>query len=122
MDDIRGVREASARLADDVRALDAADLERATVDHIRAELDALEDGLTPVEALLAGDPLVNVARRIPGVALQVEAADSLVEAGTSLVEAGQIGLGLADRVVDLREADAADPEVALMPGLVELMA
>ena len=58
----------------------------------------------------------------PPLAPQVEAADSLVEAGTSLVEAGQIGLGLADRVVDLREADAADPEVALMPGLVELMA
>ena len=122
VDDIRGVRESSARLADDVRALDAAGLERATVDHIRAELDALEAGLTPVGALLAGDPLVNVARRIPGVALQVAAADSLVEAGTSLVEAGQLGLGLADRVVDLREADAADPEVALMPGLVELMA
>ena len=122
VDDIRGVREASARLADDVRALDAADLERATVDHIRAELDALEQRLAPVEELLAADPLVSLARGIAAVAPQVEAADSLVEAGSSLVEAGQIGLGLADRVVDLREADAADPEVALMPGLVELMA
>ena len=56
VDDIRGVREASARLADDVRALDAADLERATVDHIRAELDALEERLAPVEALLAVTP------------------------------------------------------------------
>ena len=122
VDDIRGVRETSAQLADDVRALDAADLQRTTVDHIRDELTALGDSLAPIEALLAGDPLVSVARRIPAVAPQVAAADSLVEAGTSLVEAGRIGLGLADRVVDLREADAADPEFALMPGLVELMA
>ena len=122
VDDIRGVRETSAHLADDVRALDAADLQRTTVDHIRGELTALGDRLAPIEALLASDPLVSVARRIPAAALQVEAAESLVEAGSSLVEAGRIGLGLADRVVDLREADAADPEVALMPGLVELMA
>ena len=65
---------------------------------------------------------MSLARRIAALAPQVEAADFSVEAGSSLVEAGQIGLGLADRVVDLREADAADPEVALMPGLVELMA
>jgi len=122
LDDIRGVRETSAHLADDVRALDAADLQRTTVDHIRGELDALEERLSPIEDLLADDPLVGLARRLPGAAPQVQAADSLVEAGVSLVEAGQIGLGLADRVVALREADDADPEFALMPGLVELMA
>jgi len=122
VDDIRGVRESSARLADDVRALDAADLQRTTVDRIRGELDALEGRLAPVQGLLANDPLVGLARRLPAAAPQVQAADSLVEAGASLVEAGHIGLGLADRVVALREADDADPEFALMPGLVELMA
>ncbi len=122
VDDIRGVRETSAHLADDVRALDAADLQRTTVDHIRGEMVVLGERLAAVEDLLAGDPLVSLVRHIPAVAPQVAAADSLVEAGTSLVEAGSIGLGLADRVVDLREADAADPEFALMPGLVELMA
>jgi hypothetical protein len=122
VDDIRGVRESSARLADDVSTLGAADLQRNTVDHIRSELDALEERLAPIEDLLADDPLVGLARRLPGAAPQVQAADSLVAAGASLVEAGHIGLGLADRVVALREADDADPEFALMPGLVELMA
>ena len=62
------------------------------------------------------------ARGLPLADEQLAAAAALLEAGTSLVEAGHIGLGLAGDVVALREADEADPEFALLPGLVELVA
>ncbi len=38
------------------------------------------------------------------------------------MEAGGLGLGVADRFIDLREANDAEPDFAMMPGLVELMA
>ncbi|MFV2064824.1 MAG: DUF4012 domain-containing protein, partial [Chloroflexota bacterium] len=39
----------------------------------------------------------------------------------SLVEAGELGLGVADRFVGLREANDTDPDFAMMQGLVGLM-
>ena len=122
VDDIRGVRETSAQLADDVRALDAADLQRTTVDHIRDELTALGDSLAPIEALLAGDPLVSVARRIPPWPPRLQPPTPSWRPARPSWRPAASGSRLADRVVDLREADAGDPEFALMPGLVELMA
>ena len=122
IDEVRSVREASVRLADEARALEPADLDRASVERIRSGLDDLDERLVPVRAVLDEDLLVDLARRVPGAAVQVQAADDLLEAADSLVEAGHIGLGLADQVVSLREADAADPAFALLPGLVELVA
>ncbi len=66
--------------------------------------------------------MVAAARAVPVLGDQVAAADSLVAAADALLEAGDIGLGLAYEVVGLREANDADASVALMPGLVELMA
>jgi hypothetical protein len=122
LDDVRVAREAARRLSEDAGSMEAATLDRAAVDRLRGDLETLEERLTPVRALLAGDPLVGLARELPGADRQVVAATALLDAGASLVAAGRIGLGLAEEVVTLREANDADPDAALMPGLVEFVA
>jgi hypothetical protein len=120
--DAESLGETARSLASDVRSMQIADLDRASLERLRAGLGELDVRLAPVRDLLNDDPLVGVARQLPGSAGQVESAEALVEAAESLVEAGHIALGLADRVVSLREANDADPDFALLPGLVELMA
>jgi hypothetical protein len=121
IDDARSVRSTAERLADEFRALQPADLDRATVDGLRADVADLDHHLVPLADAL-DDPLVRAARAVPGVSDQVAAAGALLGAAGDLVDAADIGLGLADRVVTLREADAADASVGMMAGLVELMA
>jgi hypothetical protein len=116
--DVRDARQAAQRLADVARSLGTGDLDRASVDRLRGDLDELDGRLMPVRNLLAGDPLVDLARQLPAAAVQVEAAEALVQAADSLLEAGHIGIDLADRVVSLRESNDADPEFELLPGLV----
>jgi hypothetical protein len=122
LDDVRVAREAARRLSADAGSMEAATLDRGAVDRLRGDLEMLEERLAPVRDLLADDPLVGLARELPGADRQITAATALLHAGASLVEAGRIGLGLADEVVTLREANDADPEAALMPGLVQFVA
>jgi hypothetical protein len=122
IDDVREVRVTADRLSTRLDSLGIEDLDRATVEGLRSDLNELDGRLAPMVDVLADDPLVGIARQVPALAVQVQAAESLSQAGTSLVEAGQIGIDLADSVVSLREANASDSEFALLPGLVELMA
>ena len=122
IEDVRIVRATALRLADEAGSLGSGDLDRASVDRLRADVAELDARLAPVRGLLSGDPLVGLARAVPAGAVQVRAAEDLVGAAESLVEAGQIGIGLADAVVTLRETNESEPEFALLPGLVELMA
>jgi hypothetical protein len=122
LDDVRLAREAASRLSQESGSIEPATLDRAAVDRLRGDLQVLDDRLAPVRSVLKDDPLVGLARQLPGADRQISAATALLDAGASLVEAGRIGLGLADEVVALSEANDADPEFALMPGLVELMA
>jgi hypothetical protein len=121
IDDVRGVRDVASRLAETARTLDPADLDRATVAELRADLEDMDARLGPIRDAVAGDPLVSVAAMIPAVEPQIAAADALVAAADDLVAAGELGLGVADRFVDLREANDADPGFAMVPGLVGLM-
>ena len=122
LDDMQAARQSARQLANQARALQPATLNQTSVDRLRSSLAALDDDLQPLRALVDDDPIVAVAARLPGLDAQVGAADALVGAADALVEAGGLGLGLADRVVELREANDADPSFALLPGLVELMA
>ncbi|MFV2064629.1 MAG: hypothetical protein ACC726_14135, partial [Chloroflexota bacterium] len=109
VDDVRGVRDSAQRFSDRARALEAAGLDRDAVDGLRAGLEDLDRRLEPIRGLVQDDPLVAVARALPAIGTQVEAADALIRAADSLVEAGELGLGVADRFVDLREANDTDP-------------
>ncbi len=120
--DIADVRQAARQLSNQAKAVKPATLNQATVDLLRSSLDELDERMEPVRDLVEGDPIVGFARGLPRLGEQIQAADSLVAAADALVEAGDLGLGLADEVVTLREANDADPSVALLPGLVELMA
>ena len=122
VDDIRDARQSARALANQARALKPAELNRTSVDRLKTSLATLDEDLGPLRTLVNDDPLVSIAARVPVLGTQVGSADALVGAADALVEAGGIGLGLADRVVGLREANEADHSFALMPGLVELMA
>lgn len=122
MDEIRGLRESAQRVADQVRDLEPAALDGVAVAELRDGLTMLDARMDPVRSVVQGDPIVRVAALLPGLGTQIDAADDLVSAADALVEAGTIGLDVADRFVALRAADAADPEFAMMPGLVGLMA
>jgi hypothetical protein len=120
--DVAAVRQSARQVANQASALEPANLDRASLDRLSASFEALEGDLAPLRELIDTDPIVDVARGLPGIGTQVEAADSLVLAADALLEAGNLGLGLAGDVVELREANDADPAFALMPGLVELVA
>ena len=74
---------------------------------LQADVRTLDEHLRPLTSAL-DDPLVAVAKRLPGVAVQADAADALLQAAGDLVEAADIGLDLADQVVTMREADEAE--------------
>ena len=103
------------------RELGPADLDRGTLDDLRAEMSDVETHLVPLRAALADDPLVGLARGLPLSGDQVRAADELVAAADELLAAGDTGLGVAERVVTLREADAADDSTPTLPGLVSIV-
>ena len=121
-DDLDQARQAARRLANQVTALTPASLEQATLERLATSRLELEAALEPLDELVSEDPLVGLARIVPIVGEQIDAADALLDAGTALTEAADIGLGLADEVVTVREANLADRSVPLMPGLVELLA
>lgn len=121
LDDLRELRVTAQRVSDQVRGLDAGDVGREAIDDLRADLALLDGGLAPFRGLLADDPLVAVAAWLPLVGDQVSGARSLVSAADELLVAADVGLDLADRYVELREAQAQDPDASLMQGLVGLM-
>lgn len=122
IDDFRLVRASAVALSAEARALDPAAIDRPTLERLRGEVASLETRLDPLRMLVEDDPVAAALRIVPGLGAQLEAAGQLVDASGSLLEASRLGLDLADRMVTLREANAADPTVAVLPGLVEIMA
>jgi Protein of unknown function (DUF4012) len=122
VDDIRGLRGSAQAVADQVRALEPATLDGAAVAELRDGLTMLDARMDPVRAVVQDDPIVRVAALLPGLGTQIDAADDLVSAADALVQAGTIGLDVADQFVALRAANASDPEFAMMPAVVGLMA
>ena len=122
VDHARQVRAAASRLSAQASALEPAGVDRAAVERMRVDITDLRTNLLPIEEVIEGDPLASLARALPGIDDQLQAAEALVAAADALVEAGELGLSLADRVVDVRERNEADPDTAVVPELVAIMA
>jgi hypothetical protein len=122
---IESARSLSARagaFADEVRGLGVGDIDAATLERLRGELDKIEADLAPVRDTLQGDLLVGALRELPLVGTQVRDADQLVSASDHLVDAGGISLDIGDRFVSVRTAAAAEGGPSLTQGLVRLVA
>ena len=98
-------------------------IDRATIDSLDADAAAARARLDGLHGLLAGDPLIGLARALPLTAANIRGADSVVAAAGDLIDAVDDGLTIGGRFVDIRAAQAADPQNAsAISQLVELMA
>jgi hypothetical protein len=98
-------------------------IDRTTIDSLDADAAAARARLDRLHGLLAGDPLIGLARVVPLTAANVRGADSVVAAAVDLLDAVDRGLVLGRRFVDIREARNADPtNASTLSQLVELMA
>jgi len=84
-------------------------IDRATVDALDADMASARGRLDNLQALLAGDPLIRVARAFPFTAANVRGADDVVAGAGDLLDAVGQGLAIGRQFVDIREAQAADP-------------
>jgi len=78
-------------MVDRVRA-SGLDLDGATMASLDQDLDAAMVRFERIEGLMAGDPLVAVARALPNAGTSVPAADSVVAAAGDLLDAVEEGL------------------------------
>ena len=120
-EDLQQLRASAERLSDDVEGLDPASLDRVALNEIKAEFNVLASYLEPISEAV-DDPLISFLGGLGPVASEYEATTSFVSAAESLVEVGDIGLGLVDQVVTMREQNELDPDFELTAGLVELIA
>jgi Protein of unknown function (DUF4012) len=98
-------------------------IDRATVDALDADLASARGRLDGLQGLLAGDPLIRIARAFPLTAANVRGADDVVAGAGDLLDAVGQGLAIGRQFVEIREAQAADPGTAsALSQLVELMA
>ena len=98
-------------------------IDRATVDALDADLASARGRFDRLQALLADDPLIRVARAFPLTAANVRGADDVVAGAGDLLDAVGQGLAIGHQFVAIREAQAADPgSASALSQLVELMA
>ncbi len=109
-------------LSAEIKALGVADLHTTTVDRLSAEIDSLQSQMTPLQGLLATDPLVGLARDLPLVGPQVRGVDALMTASEELVDAGQLGLTVGRRVTTISDAHGTSAGGGMLPALVSVMA
>ncbi len=125
VDDARALRTDLERMVS--RATDAGlGLDRPALDALRADEAASRDRFNRLDVLLAGDPLVALARALPPTHDAVTGTDGIAAAARALLDAADAGLALADRYVAIREhqatAAATPGQGSALPQLVELMA
>ena len=98
-------------------------IDRATMDALDGDLAAATGRMDRVRDLLASDPLVALARALPPTAADVRGADDAVAAAGDLLSAAGDGLAIGRRFVEIRDAQASDPQNAsALSQIVELMA
>jgi hypothetical protein len=98
-------------------------LGRADLTSIQSQLTDAQAKFQRLDALLAGDPLVAVARVIPPSRDAVLGADAVTGAGGDLMAAASGAMRLADKFVTIKEAQAAGATGGTaLAQLVELMA
>ncbi len=99
------------------------DMDRPTLDAVRADLARATDRLDRLDDLLRNDPLVGLARALPPTRDAVLGADGVAAAGLSLTSALAEGLQLGDTFVAIREQHATGSAGdSTLASLVALMA
>jgi hypothetical protein len=82
-------------------------IDRATIDALDADLASATTRYQSLRDLLAGDPLVALARKLQPTAADVRGADDVVSAAGDLIAAADDGLAIGRRFVEIREAQAS---------------
>lgn len=122
LDDARTLRTDLAAMTSRAQVA-GLEIDRPIIDGLGRELAAAHGRLDRLADLLAGDPLVGLARAFPPTAADVRAADAVIGAANDLLDVADEGLAIGRRFVEIKEAQAADPAAAsALAQLVELMA
>jgi len=122
LDEARALRTDLETMVDRVREVGLG-VDRATMDALDADQASARGRLDRLRSLLAGDPLIRIARAFPPTAANIRGADDVVAGAGDLLDAVGQGLTIGRRFVGIREAQAADPGTAsALSQLVELMA
>lgn len=123
LDDTKALRADLERLVDGIKAAGLG-LDRPTLGALRDDYTSALASFNRLDALLAGDPLVAVARSVPPSRDAVAGADAVAAAGKDLLVAADAGLALAARFVAIKEQQATGGagNGGALASLVELMA
>ena len=121
VDDARALRSGLEGMATRVQAV-GLDIDQPTIDSVSADLATARTRLDRMRNLLAGDPLIGLARAFPLTQTDVHGADSLAVAAVALFDAADQGLEIARRYVDIKTEPALDPSTTTLSRLVEFMA
>jgi len=102
-------------------------LDRPTLAGLLTDIASSRERLEGLKAILAGDPIIAIARALPPSRDAITGADAVAVAAGELLDAADAGLVLAGRYVSIREAQAGAPgagseDQGALSGLVELMA
>ena len=116
------LRDSLNQLAGDLKSI-GPDFDRTALGQLQADLGDVERRLQPVRDTVANDPLVALLMAAPPTHDQVRGASDMLDAVGDLTRALDHGLVVADRYVQIREADhAGSSRGAEMADLVGLMA
>ena len=77
-------------------------IDRPTMDALHADLASARGRLRDLQDLLAGDPLIRLARAFPPTAANTRGADDVVGGAGDLLDAGGQALTIGDRFVGIR--------------------
>jgi len=122
LDEARALRTDLETMVDRVKSAGLG-VDRATMDALDADEASARGRLDRLGSLLAGDPLIRIARAFPPTAANIRGADAVVAGAGDLLDAVGEGLAIGRRFVEIREAQAADPgSASALSQLVELMA
>ena len=108
LDDARALRADLETMADRVQEAGLG-IDRPAVNALDQDLAAATGRLGRVRDLLAGDPLVALARALPPTAADIRGADDAVAAAGDLLSAAGDGLAIGRRYVEIKEGPAAAP-------------
>ncbi len=122
LDDARVLRTGLEATVERVREAGLG-IDRATLDAVGADLAIARGRYERLASLLAGDPLIAVARIVPLLSSNVRGADGVVAAAGGLLDAADDGLAIGRRFVEIRATQAANPAgTSTLAQLVALMA
>lgn len=127
LEDARALRGDLERVVDRAAAA-GLDLDRPALDAMRDDLGTAGQRFGRLDALLADDPIVAIARVLPPSRDALAGTDAVAAAGRELLAAADASLAVADRYVTIRErrsptaAGGAAGGGSALAELVELMA